>query len=194
MIWQERIFSEDECKKIIEYANVYTMIDDKFNPDGKFVKNGDITIDGNRLSHRTSFSYNFYNIPNNDDTQWMFDKLINWFEYKSGVQINRNGKMMDTGLHHYTKGDKFKKHIDLSSLHPDRRYNLGIQLNNEYEGGEYVCWDNMGNEIIISKEIGTALAYHCKIEHEIKEISQGDRWSIVLPLPKQAIIESKNLL
>jgi hypothetical protein len=32
MIWQERIFSEDECKKIIEYANVYTMIDDKFNP------------------------------------------------------------------------------------------------------------------------------------------------------------------
>ena len=57
-----------------------------------------------------------------------------------------------------------------------------------------MCWDNMGNEIIISKEIGTALAYHCKIEHEIKEISQGDRWSIVLPLPKQAIIESKNLL
>jgi hypothetical protein len=194
MIWQERIFSEDECKKIIEYANVYTMIDDKFNPDGKFVKNGDITIDGNRLSHRTSFSYNFYNIPNNDDTQWMFDKLINWFEYKSGVRINRNGKMMDTGLHHYTKGDKFKKHIDLSPLHPDRRYNLGIQLNNEYEGGEYVCWDNMGNEIIISKEVGNALAYHCKIEHEIKEISQGDRWSIVLPLPKQAIIENKNLL
>ena len=82
MIWQERIFSKDECNKIIEYSNLYPIIEDKFNRDGKFIKNGDITIDGNRLSHRTSFSYNFYSIPNNDDTEWMFDKLINWYLFR----------------------------------------------------------------------------------------------------------------
>jgi hypothetical protein len=191
MIWQEKIFSKDECKRIVEYANVYTTQLDLVEAD---VTKGLVSIDGNRVEHINSFSYNLYNIPNNDNTNWMFDKLINWFEKISGISINRDGKMVDTGLHHYSKGDKFKKHIDLSSFHPDRRYNLGIQLNEDYIGGEYVCWDNMGKEIIISKETGTALAYHCKIEHEIKEISHGDRWSIVLPLPKQAIIENKNLL
>jgi hypothetical protein len=135
MIWQERIFSKDECNKIIEYSNLYPIIEDKFNRDGKFIKNGDITIDGNRLTHRTSFSYNFYSIPNNDDTEWMFDKLINWFESKSGVQINTDVKMIDTGLHHYIKGDKFNKHT----------YSSKRDVINNYD------WSNYGLVLLKSK-------------------------------------------
>jgi predicted 2-oxoglutarate/Fe(II)-dependent dioxygenase YbiX len=76
----------------------------------------------------------------------------------------------------------------------DRRYNLGIQLNEDYEGGEYVCFGPNDEKIIISKEIGTGLAYHCSVPHEIKKITKGERWSIVMPITKKIIIEKINLL
>jgi predicted 2-oxoglutarate/Fe(II)-dependent dioxygenase YbiX len=71
---------------------------------------------------------------------------------------------------------------------------LGIQLNESYEGGEYLIWDDNENEILISKEVGTALAYHGRLYHEIKKITTGERWSIVMPLNNFNIIEKKSLL
>ena len=91
-------------------------------------------------------------------------------------------------------GDSFSKHIDLAEGFDTRRYNLGIQLNDSYEGGEYVCWDDNNNEVLISKQIGTALSYHCRIWHEIKKITNGERWSIVMPIKKQHINEKINLI
>lgn len=84
--------------------------------------------------------------------------------------------------------------MDLFKGFEERRYNLGIQLNDSYEGGEYVCWDDNDNEILISKQIGTAISYHCRIWHEIKEIKSGERWSIVMPIKKRHIIEKANLI
>ena len=71
---------------------------------------------------------------------------------------------------------------------------MGIQLNDNYEGGNYVCWDDNNNEIIISKEVGTAVAYNARIPHEIQEITNGSRWSIVMPISSLEIIETKTLL
>jgi predicted 2-oxoglutarate/Fe(II)-dependent dioxygenase YbiX len=75
-----------------------------------------------------------------------------------------------------------------------RRYNLGIQLSDSYEGGEYVCWDDNDNEVLISKQTGTVLSYHGRIWHEIKEITNGERLSIVMPIYKHHIIEKTNLI
>jgi predicted 2-oxoglutarate/Fe(II)-dependent dioxygenase YbiX len=91
-------------------------------------------------------------------------------------------------------GDGFAKHVDLVKEFDKRRYNLGIQLNDSYEGGEDICWDENNNEVLISKETGTVMSYHGKIWHEIKQITKGERWSIVMPIKKNHIIENINLI
>jgi hypothetical protein len=38
--------------------------------------------------------------------------------------------------------------MDFNSNFPNRRWNLGIQLNDNYSGGEYICYDENNKEII----------------------------------------------
>ena len=187
MIKQEKLFTKQECDKIIKYSNVYKNTDKEFHPN--------VTVINNRLvSSNGALSYDVFVIPNDINTEWFFNKLINWFCLHSGIKLNPNQKIQKCTLHCYNTGDKFPKHIDLTKLSEDRRYNLGIQLNNNYEGGEYLCWDDKNNEVLLSKETGTAIMYHCRISHEIKEITKGERWSIVMPISDFEIIETKNLL
>ena len=71
---------------------------------------------------------------------------------------------------------------------------MGIQLNDSYTGGEYICYDNIDNEIILSKETGTAIAYNSTTQHEIKEILSGERWSIVMPISDKVVLEKKSII
>ena len=186
MIYYEKIFTYEECKIIIGYHKKYKEI------RGYFPKEN---IKGQRaFDKRKTFSYEVYVIPNNNETEWFFNRLVEWFSKSNNVKINKNNKIPSCTLHRYTKGDLFKKHIDLSKNYEYRRYNLGIQLNDEYSGGEYKAWDDNNIEHTLPKETGTAISYHCRIFHEIKEILDGERWSIVMPIEKDFIIESKNLL
>ena len=187
MIYQEKIFTKKECDIIIGYSHIYKNTKDHFT--------GNVDIIDNRLQSKNGeLAYNVYVILNDGTTEWFFDKLINWFSLQSGIKLNPIEKIQKCTLHCYNTGDKFPKHIDLSKGFKDRRYNVGIQLNNNYEGGEYLCWDDKNNEVLLSKETGTAVMYHCRISHEIKEITKGERWSIVMPISDFEIIETKNLL
>lgn len=188
MIQQEKIFSKEECEKIINYSKL-----ENNEPVFNFTNNKIGKYKDNRITFGKDASYNVYMLYNTLETEWMFDKLLNWFSNKTNIPLNENVRHDFCTLHKYEVGDKFIKHIDLSKGFEDRRYNIGIQLNDEYDGGEYVCWDK-GNEIILSKEVGTALFYHCRVEHEIKEITKGYRWSIVMPIHNWEIIENKSIL
>jgi hypothetical protein len=187
MIYQEKIFTKEECDTIIGYSKIYKNTDKWFHPNANIINNR-LTSPGGKLS------YNVFVILNDKNTEWFFNKLINWFSSQSGIKLNPNIKIPKCTLHCYNTGDKFPKHIDLTQQFKERRYNLGIQLNNNYEGGEYLCWDDKNNEVLISKETGTSIMYHCRISHEIKEITKGERWSIVMPITNFEIIETKNLL
>lgn len=186
MIYQEKIFTKEECDIIKNYHKKYTDLKGWF-PE----KN----LDGQRIKHpKKLMSYDVFLILNNEETKWVFSKLMKWFSNTTGIKLNEKNEITHCTLHKYNVGDRFAKHIDLYDGHESRRYNIGIQLNDTYEGGEYVCWDDNGEEILISKEQGTVLSYHCRIEHEIKEITKGERWSIVMPIHTHNIIENKNIL
>jgi hypothetical protein len=187
MIYQEKIFTKEECDTIIGYSDIYKNTKEYFT--------NEVDVIDNRLQSKNGkLAYDVYVILNDETTEWFFNKLQNWFSIVSGIKLNKNEKMLTCTLHCYKTGDKFPKHIDLSVGFNYRRYNLGIQLNDTYEGGEYICVDNNNNEILISKEVGTSLAYYATVPHEIKEITKGERWSIVLPLTKDVIIEKKELI
>jgi hypothetical protein len=195
MIYQEKIFTKEECDIIKKYGNQYSIdltTRYKFNE----IHNG--YIDGNRVIFKQNdeivTSYETHIIPNNEETEWMFNKVLSWFEKITNVKINKNEKIKDCTLHCYKTGDFFMKHVDLNPNFKDRRWNIGIQINEEYEGGNYICWDNNNEEILISKEPGTALTYYCDIWHEIKEVTNGERWSVVIPLLKNLIVEKINII
>ena len=97
-------------------------------------------------------------------------------------------------LYKYKPGDVFPKHIDLSADYPNRRYNLGVNLNENYNGGEYQCWaENIEDETmqIIPKNTGTICLYHSRQLHEIKEITEGERWSLVIKIDADIINAGK---
>jgi hypothetical protein len=192
MIYQQQLFNREECDLIKSYVKLQpTELIKYFNIKDNFFN----FIDGNKLVFdKTNTSYRVFVIKNTLETEWMFNKLLEWFSNVNDIRINYDNKIESCTLHQYCVGDKFSKHRDLMEGSETRRYNLGIQLNDSYDGGEYLCWDDDNNEVLISKQIGTALSYHCRILHEIKEITNGERWSIVMPIKKHHLIEKINLI
>jgi len=191
MIHQQLLFNEEECNLIKSYVKLQpTELSKHFNIGDNYN-----LIDGNKLvATKCDTSYRVFVIENSSETEWVFNKLLEWFSDVNNIKINYINKVKVCTLHQYRVGDAFSKHIDLTKRFDTRRYNLGIQLNDSYEGGEYLCWDDDNNEVLISKQMGTALSYHCRIFHEIKKITNGERWSIVMPIEKKHIIEKINLI
>jgi hypothetical protein len=190
MIYQEKIFTKEECDEIISYHKIPPRNELKWD----FKNNSSGKYENNRVTFGNGTNYNTYGLFQSSETEWVFNRLLNWFSNQNGVKLNENIKHGFCTLHNYIVGDKFQKHIDLMQGFDDRRYNAGIQLNDEYEGGEYVCWDYKNNEIVFSKEAGTAVSYHCRTPHQINEITKGNRWSLVMPIHNWEIIEKKNLM
>lgn len=195
MIYQEKIFTKEECDKILSYTKIYTdlpfrELEPNLDLDNRRINEFTKTENGKKLGK----FFNVWDIVNDTESEWMFEKLFNWFSAVSNIERNPNNKPYGCSLHKYSKGDSFMKHTDYNERFPNRRWNLGIQLNEYYTGGEYICYDTNNNEIILSKEVGTAIAYDASTPHEIKEILEGERWSIVLTIMKKDILEKMHLL
>lgn len=92
-------------------------------------------------------------------------------------------------LHQYVVGDKFSKHLD-NFGYPDRLWNVGIQLNDSYIGGEYIIYQD-SNSTYLSKEVGNVVAYTADTLHEITEITEGERWSMVIKIHDWEVLTKK---
>ena len=195
MIYQEKIFTKEECNKILSYTKIYTdlpfrKLESRLDLDNRRINEFVEMKNGKKLGK----FFNVWDIVNDAETEWMFEKLFNWFLMVSKIERNPNNKPANCSLHKYSKGDSFMKHKDYNEKWPNRRWNLGIQLNENYSGGEYICYDTNDKEILLSKEVGTAIAYDASTFHEIKEIVDGERWSIVLTILKKDILEKIHLI
>lgn len=184
MVFQQKnLFTNEECLTIKSWSKKYTtlfqhpieIIEKTKNGRFEFFKN----IDGKNVIRK---SYNVYDIPNNEETNWMFEKLYNWFTFVNNIQLNQYKNNIACTLHCYKIGDKFNKHIDAINEYSDRKWNIGIQLSDEcdYVGGNYLWWDEKNKQNIFSKDVGTAISYSSLVPHEITEIIDGERWSIVI--------------
>ena len=195
MIYQEKIFTKEECNKILSYTKIYTdlpfrKLESRLDLDNRRINEFVEMKNGKKLGK----FFNVWDIVNDAETEWMFEKLFNWFLMVSKIERNPNNKPAGCSLHKYSKGDSFMKHKDYNEKWPNRRWNLGIQLNENYSGGEYICYDTNDKEILLSKEVGTAIAYDASTFHEIKEIVDGERWSIVLTILKRDILEKMYII
>lgn len=193
--YQEVIFTTEECKKIIEYSKVYPasiknrQLEPNINFETNRVEHHIPSIDGSKKG-KTFF---VYDIAREENTEWVFEKLLNWFQKVSNIKLKETPVLTGITLLNYKVGDFFMRHTDIYENFEWRRWTLNIQLGNQYKGGDYVLYlDN--TEIVLNKEMGNAIAYWAGTEHEVKEIEEGERWSIVCSVVKDMIIENEKKL
>ena len=193
--YQEVIFTDEECKKIIEYSKVYPADAEK----RKLEPN--INLETNRVEHhipsidgkKKGKAFFVYDIVRDENTEWVFEKLLNWFQKVSDIKLKETPILSGMTLLNYKVGDFFMRHSDIYENFEWRRWTINIQLGDQYKGGDYVLYLDE-KEIVLNKEIGNVIAYWAGTEHEVKEIEKGERWSIVCSVGKHLIIENEKKL
>ena len=153
-------FSKEECSEIINLSNT-------FEPKHS-----------STLFRREDFNYYYHVVIRNEQTQWIFDRLSIYL--KTEYPMNKLNEMPEIYLHRYLIGNEFARHDD-STTHPDQLLNIGVCLNNDYEGGEFIAYDPFE---VLPKVIGTIYTMKSDREHEVKKIESGERWSLILFLNK----------
>jgi hypothetical protein len=153
-------FSIEECNKIINLSNT-------FKPKHS-----------SSLFKRNDFNYYYHVVLRNSNTQWIFDRLKEFLldEYSK----NKINEMQEIYLHRYLAGNEFAKHND-STTHPDQILNIGVCLNESYDGGEFIAYNPLE---ILPKVTGTIYTMKSDRDHEVKKILGGERWSLILFLNK----------
>lgn len=196
MIIQEKIFSQKELDRILSWRSLYkdlyaTPSDEHIDAEKNYV--------GVVYDHWAK-TFKCFNIPRTEETQWLFQKLLDWFSERTGIKTkdysnspfeDRNKELLLT-LQGYDSGDRFDKHVDIQpGAYSDRLYNIGVQLNDDYEGGEFVIWNEKDEEKTFDKIAGTAVAYDIRFWHQVKPVTQGTRWSIVFPVLKYYVLTKR---
>lgn len=164
LLIEKNIFSSEECSEII-----------KMN-----LQNAKVWYAGDRSY--TSFDF-FYN----EENTWVYDRFSKFFINETGIKIKELKKNIH--FHKYVEGDKFDLHNDDMR---ERVYGVGLVLNNEFEGGDFIFYNP--EKIVLSKEVGNAYIFDVRINHQIKVISSGIRYSMLWFLGKNNLEFEKNNL
>ena len=172
MLIQSILFTKDECESIINLKDKYPLLGD----------NG-------RWDEFNNFRYKFYALDHLPDIDWVIDRMCNYFEKETNLHIFLRPTKLN--LHHYTSGDEFSKHIDTGT--PIKEWNVGIILNEDFEGGDYLVFDKNDKPIFIDKKIGNVCIYQSQTPHQVTPIINGERWSIAMFIHKFRM-KSRNLL
>ena len=162
---ENKLFNKKECESIISYNDTH-------------ITNW---IMGDRKYNSQSINYSL-------ETKWLFDKLKDFVERETNIEIRTIKKTIH--FHKFTKGDWFGKHNDVRD---DRIYAVGVLLNDNFEGGDFKLHNP--NEIILNKVVGNAYLFDVRIEHEITPILDGERYSLLWFLQNEHIkIEINKLI
>lgn len=149
-------FTLDECKSIIALSSTFPK---------KNVKD---------LVEHDNISYEYNLVYRNKNTQWIFDR------YHLALKVrypNNNLKEKEHfNLHKYVKGDEFAPHID-AARNPDQCLVSGCVLNKEFEGGEFVYYEPYE---IYDGGPGDIYSFSTLRPHEVKKITSGVRWTMLM--------------
>jgi hypothetical protein len=170
MIYQEKLFTKEECDKIIQITNIIK----KEQASNKY-----------GLAHNLSVSFDEYKIGDTENNNWFMGRIKLFIENTSNIKLIKLNK--DAHILCYGINDGFAKHLDYDIQSSDPRiYTFGILLNDDFEGGEFVLY-NGGIETQLKKDIGNCYFFNAKIPHEVKKITNGKRYSLVIHIKNSEI-------
>lgn len=164
------MFTKEECEKIILLAKDSMVEDSK-----------DYFENDNNIRYKVS------NIKRDTNTNWIFDRMFEFFTNTTGIVIKKPLDILH--IHNYKSGDYFKKHKD--NLYPTQIHNIGVCLNDDYVGGEFVLYEPYK---VLPKKQGQMYTFESLRLHEVKKIESGERWSIIAFLHIEHLELKKKLL
>ena len=135
---------------------------------------------------RTYYYNVLYDLP-----QEYLDRFLDWIENKIGKNID-NRKKYHLILHRFKKGDYFDYHTDGGYRDKElgkREYAAGFHLNNDYEGGEFVVYENE-KERVIGNQTGVPYIFSSDTLHKINKVKSNIRYSIVVFVYNNSIHKS----
>jgi predicted 2-oxoglutarate/Fe(II)-dependent dioxygenase YbiX len=171
----DNVLSPENCNLILdEYQNSSEWLDTRTG-DGKISKN---------VRNCTEISISDHHIlEQNFDVRKNLDDIV--FESVKNVITNYNNLIptfnvnIDTGYQilRYIEGEFYIQHTD-SFKEQQRSLSCSIQLNEDYEGGEFAFFDR---EIMIRTKPGSAIVFPSNFmyPHEIMPVISGTRYSII---------------
>lgn len=157
--------TKEDCNEIIEKC-----LSELHLTDGKVYNNIKtyINVDTNIRKSKVS------KIELEKINKTVFDILNTYFKIK-GCKFN----VFKYQFSHYEVGDYFEWHTDSNDTMYNQRFlTIVIQLNDEYEGGEFEI--QIDDKIFeLESGIGNLFVFPSTTKHRIKQITKGNRYSIV---------------
>jgi len=164
-IFQTKLFSKEQCDYIINSQKENLQFWEK--------------------SDRNYISESLYL---NDENKHLF------LELNGLVEKNTNAKILsfknEAHFHTYKLGGYFAKHKDNNN---HRVYSVGIILNDDFEGGNLIIYNN-NSETKIDNIVGNAFFFESKFKHEVTPITKGVRFSLIYFLEFDNVVLPLNSL
>ncbi|RXH36673.1 hypothetical protein XH99_06905 [Bradyrhizobium nanningense] len=88
-------------------------------------------------------------------------------------------------MHRLPPGSFVGIHLDAAS-DPDFEYAVIVQLARDFDGGEFVVYPTGYEQHVFRPPFGAVLVTTCKVRHEVKPVSSGERRSLVYFCSKRA--------
>lgn len=176
--YESLTFNEKECQSIIDLSNDYY-------PESGSVGGGKDDPHGTVSEIRI---VELYNIPLEDNTKWVFDRIARAVSVVNNEFFNFDimGITHELQLLHYktdaTQPGHYDWHIDMGGAQSStRKISVSVQLSNpdEYTGGELVL-NNSGQYVQGLKERGTMTCFPSYLLHKVNPMTSGDRWALVI--------------
>ena len=163
MIYQEKLFSKEECDIILELSNSLEF------------------RDGNARYSKDNMHADFdeYWVSDNENAVWFMDKIKSFAEKQLKIKLKK--LKSDVAILKYKEGQGIDMHIDYNPKNVDvRMYTVGLMLNTDWEGGEFIIKDGTtGEETILNKEIGNTYIFDAFSPHVINKVTNGVRCVLI---------------
>ena len=130
----------------------------------------------NKKSNNDSRSYvSSYLIKSNNTTR----RLLAWAADILKKDINEES--ISLILHKFKTGDSFPRHRDdVVTNQGLRKYVVGMNLSNVYEGGSYKIYTEGSKTLTLDTTPGIPYLMRADVEHEIEPITSGTRESCLI--------------
>ena len=124
----------------------------------------------NTLFNPITRKYGFRTILHYHATKWIFKRIYDHLYEETGIEVKKT--LDELYIHTYVEGDYFLRHSDV----PTKIWNVGVCLNDDYEGGDFIVYNP---ETVLPKKAGSIYCFESQREHEVLPITSGERWSII---------------
>lgn len=165
----ERLFTLEECSDIINFI--------KDKPEWEYVH--DVDKNGNTLSR-------YHVLPNVDSNEFVSNKFKKFIDSHLLVKVDK----VTVYALKYLPGYSFGRHTDRiqrKDKNQDFVFNINVVLNDDFKGGEF--WlDDMPLE---GNTPGMVYYYNSTQWHEVKEITDGVRYSILCFVRERDYVSKK---